>query len=288
MDLIRKSCRLPALAVAVLLAIQLACTRAPLPGQTFPACKAGDYSVAQYRSLNPTQQAQLVENYRKQYSPALEKVRATLKDAHLDPPFYVLGRLKTVDSIEEKLSRKEYTCISDLTDIAGVRIIIPSYAALPLVTQSIESMLFIVEKEDFILDQRRTGYRAIHYLTTVNNRAVEIQIHTHRGTLWAEASHRLVYKGPFSGNRAVISYLNRLSDAIFRLDSGLLQELPPVPETLPPPAREDLTNVVAAVQNFRSLSAVELNRFYMQLERQMLERDSFDLDAATGRDAGSQ
>ena len=131
MNLICKSCLLPALAVAVLLATQLACTQATPPTQTSAACKAGDYSVAQYRSLNPAQQTQLVENCRKQYSPALEKVQGTLKDAHPDPPFRVLGRLKTVDSIQEKISRKKYTFISELTDIAGARIIIPSYAALP-------------------------------------------------------------------------------------------------------------------------------------------------------------
>ncbi len=263
--------------VWALLAAQIACAPAAAPKLESAACKSGD-SVAGYQNLSPTQQTQLVEKYQQQYAPALEKVRAVLKAPHSDPPFRVLGRLKATDSIQEKIVRKKYTCISELTDIAGARIVIPSYAAIPLVTQNIERALKTVEKEDMIADQRGTGYRAIHYLAAVDGRLVEIQIHTHRGTIWAGASHRLVYKGPFSKDQAVIAYLNRLSETIFWLDSGLLRELPDVPETLPREAKEDLTKVVASVRDFGLQSAFELNQFYVQLARELLERDSFDLE----------
>lgn len=263
--------------VWALLAAQIACAPAVAPKLESAACKSGD-SVAGYQNLSPTQQTQLVEKYQQQYAPALEKVRAALKAPHSDPPFRVMGRLKATDSIQEKIVRKKYTCISELTDIAGARIVIPSYAAIPLVTQNIERALKTVEKEDMITDQRGTGYRAIHYLAAVDGRLVEIQIHTHRGTIWAGASHRLVYKGPFSKDQAVIAYLNRLSETIFWLDSGLLRELPDVPETLPREAKEDLTKVVASVRDFGLQSAFELNQFYVQLARELLERDSFDLE----------
>ena len=263
--------------VWALLAAQIACAPAAAPKLESAACKSGD-SVAGYQNLSPTQQTQLVEKYQQQYAPALEKVRAVLKAPHSDPPFRVLGRLKATDSIQEKIVRKKYTCISELTDIAGARIVIPSYAAIPLVTQNIERALKTVEKEDMITDQRGTGYRAIHYLAAVDGRLVEIQIHTHRGTIWAGASHRLVYKGPFSKDQAVIAYLNRLSETIFWLDSGLLRELPDVPQSLPAAAREDLTKVVASVRDFGLQSAFELNQFYVQLARELLERDSFDLE----------
>ncbi|HEY3303612.1 MAG TPA: RelA/SpoT domain-containing protein [Candidatus Binatia bacterium] len=265
------------LIASALLAAQIACAPAAAPKLQSAACKLGD-SVAEYRNLSPAQQTQLVEKYRQQYSPALEKVRAALKAPHPDPPFRVLARLKVVDSIQEKISRRKYNCLSEMTDIAGSRIVIPSYAALPLVTENIERALKTVEKEDMITDQRGTGYRAIHYLADVDGRIVEIQIHTHRGTIWAEASHRLVYKGPFSQDKAVIAYLNRLSEAIFWLDSGLLRELPDVPQSLPAEAREDLKKVVVGVRDYGLQSAFELNQFYAQLAREILERDSFDLD----------
>jgi ppGpp synthetase/RelA/SpoT-type nucleotidyltranferase len=261
-----------------LLAAQLACAPAAASKLQSAACKPGD-SVSEYQGLSPARQLQFVEKYRQQYSPALEKVRAALKAPHPDPPFRVLARLKVVDSIQEKITRKQYTCISELTDIAGARIVIPSYAALPLVTLNIERALKTVEKEDMITDQRGTGYRAIHYLAEVDGRVVEIQIHTHRGTIWAAASHRLVYKGPFSNDKAVVAYLNRLSETIFWLDSGLLRELPDVPETLPGPAKEDLKKVVVGVRDYSLQSVFELNQFYAQLAREILESDSFDLDA---------
>jgi ppGpp synthetase/RelA/SpoT-type nucleotidyltranferase len=265
-----------------LLAAQIACAPGAAPKlQSAVACTSGD-SVAEYQSLSPAEQSQFVEKYRQQYSPALEKVRAALKAPHPEPPFRVLARLKVVDSIQEKISRKKYNCLSEMTDIAGARIVIPSYASIPLVTQNIESGLKIVEKDDFITDQRGTGYRAIHYLAAVDGRVVEIQVHTHRGTIWAEASHRLVYKGPFSDDKAVIAYLNRLSAAIFWLDSGLLRELPDIPETLPGQAREDLKKVVVGVRDYSLQSVFELNQFYAQLAREILERDSFDWDDIVG------
>jgi ppGpp synthetase/RelA/SpoT-type nucleotidyltranferase len=270
-----------------LFAAPISCAPAVAPKlQSAAACESGD-SVAEYQRLSPAQQLQFVDKHRQQYAPALEKVRAALKAPHPEPPFRVLGRLKATDSIQEKITRKKYTCISELTDIAGARIVIPSYAAVPLVTLNIERALKTVEKEDMITDQRGTGYRAIHYLVEVDGRIVEIQIHTHRGTIWAAASHRLVYKGPFSNDKAVIAYLNRLSETIFWLDSGLLRELPDVPESLPGAAREDLKKVVVGVRDYSLQSVFELNQFYAQLAREILESDSFDLEdvAKMKRDA---
>lgn len=271
---------------AALLAAQLSCAQAAAPLQAKAACKAGDYTVAHDQGLDPAEQNRFVENYRLQYAPVLEKVLGALRAAHPNP-FRVLGRIKTINSIQEKVSRRKYACFSELTDVAGARIVIPSYAALPIVTQNIERAFSIVEKEDLIHDRRGTGYRAIHYLVMVDGRIVEIQVHTHRGTIWAEASHRLVYKGPFSDNRAVISYLNRLSEAVFLLDSGLLRELPDVPSTLPAAARDDLVKVVAAIHDVGRQNAAELNKFYAEVERDILERDSFDLEDLWRRRAGS-
>jgi ppGpp synthetase/RelA/SpoT-type nucleotidyltranferase len=283
----RGLCQWLRFAGAALLAAQLSCAQAAAPLQAKAGCKAGDDTVAQYQGLGPAEQNRFVENYRRQYAPVLEKALGALRAAHSNPPFRVLGRIKATDSIQEKVSRRNYACFSELTDVAGTRIVIPSYAALPLVTQNIERAFSIVEKEDLIPDQRGTGYRAIHYLVTVDGRIVEIQVHTQRGTIWAEASHRLVYKGPFSDNRAVISYLNRLSETVFLLDSGLLRELPDVPSTLPAAAREDLVKAVAAIHDVGRQNAAELNKFYAEVERDMLERDSFDLEDLWGRSAGS-
>jgi ppGpp synthetase/RelA/SpoT-type nucleotidyltranferase len=245
------------------------------PNRDQQDCKIGDYSVAEYERQSPDQRAAFVEAYRQKYSFAWKQALEALRAAHENPPFQAVGRLKTLVSIQEKISRRKYRCFSQLTDIAGTRLIIPNYAALPLVTQNIESQFVIHEKEDLIKDVRATRYRAIHYLAWVEGRLVEIQIHTYRGTLWAEASHRLVYKGPFADNPSVISYLDRLSDVIFLLDSGLPGQIPEVPEALPPAAKESLKKTVAEI---KAVSVRNLADVYRQIQRDMLTDDFFALD----------
>src|SRR5206468_13099127 len=115
-------------------------------------------------------------------------------------------------------------------NFAGARVLITDDAALPLVRQSFENHFVIRGSEDLLRDVRESRYRALHYLAWVENRPVEIQNHTVRGTLCADASHQLVYKGPFGDNQTLISYLYRLSDVIFLLDSGLPGQIPEVPE----------------------------------------------------------
>ena len=238
-------------------------------------CKVGDYSVAEYERRSADQQAAFVEAYRQRHSAAWKLALEALQAAHGNPPFQVIGRLKTTASIQEKITRKKYRCFSQLTDIAGTRLLIPNYAALPLVTQHIENQFVVREKEDLIKEVRPTRYRAIHYLVWVDDRLVEIQIHTYRGTLWAEASHRLVYKGPFADNQPLISYLERLSDVIFLLDSGLPAQVPEIPEALPLEAKERLQKTVAGVKEVSVRNLADLRR---QIQTVMLTDDFFALD----------
>lgn len=238
-------------------------------------CKVGDVSVAEYERQSAERRVAFVEAYRQRHSAAWNLALAALRAAHGNPPFQVMGRLKTASSIQEKILRKKYRCFSQLTDIAGTRLVIPNYAALPLVTHNIENQFVVREKEDLIREVRPTRYRAIHYLVLVEDRPVEIQLHTYRGTLWAEASHRLVYKGPFADHQPLISYLERLSDVIFLLDSGLPAQIPEVPEALPPAAKEALKKTVAGVKDVSVRNLADLHR---QIQTVMLTEDFFALD----------
>lgn len=248
-----------ALLLALSVPVQAQTTK---PNRSQLDCKVGDYAVAEYVRLSPNQQAEFVETYRQKHSSAWKQALEALRAAHGDPPFRVIGRLKTATSIQEKIARKKYRCFSQLTDIAGTRIVIPNYAAVALVTQNIETQFVIREKEDLIKDVRESRYRAVHYLAWVEDRPVEIQIHTYRGTLWADASHRLVYKGPFSNDQTLIAYLARLSDVIFLLDSGLPGQIPDIPEATPAEAKEFLQKTVA---NIRDVSVRNLTDLYRQI-----------------------
>ncbi|MEE8257942.1 MAG: RelA/SpoT domain-containing protein, partial [Acidobacteriota bacterium] len=132
---------------------------------------------------------------------------------------------------------KGYKCFSSLTDIAGVMLVIPNYAAIPMVTHTVENEFDVKEKIDIINDQRGNGYRAIHYVVVVDGHHVEIQIHTARGNIWAFLIHTLVYKGPYEENSNVDKYLIEVSRRIFLLDPGVATQFPPIPADLPPPAK---------------------------------------------------
>ena len=213
-------------------------------------CKVGDPSVATYNQLSPSEQKKKIENLRQNHEPEREITVNAIKEFFPNAPFEVKSRLKTVASIQEKIVRRDIECFSNLTDIVGVRIIIPDYAALPIVTNTLESEFDVQEKDSFINDQRGIGYRAIHYIVVVDGHFVEIQIHTVRGTMWASLNHKLVYKGPYEANSKVDNYFKELSRAIYLLDSGLGSQLPPIPADFPPAVKSQLQNLIDSIKKY--------------------------------------
>ncbi len=212
-------------------------------------CKVGDPSVAEYNQLGPSEQTEKIEDLRREHKSEMEMTVEAFKSFFADVPIEVRNRLKTVASIQEKLVRKGYKCFSSLTDIAGVMLVIPNYAAIPMVTHDIENEFDVKEEIDLINDQRGNGYRAIHYVVVVDGRHVEIQIQTARGNIWAFLIHELVYKGPYEEKSNVDKYLIEVSRRIFLLDSGFTIQIPPIPADLPPPAKTKIEEALHKVRN---------------------------------------
>ena len=125
----------------------------------------------------------------------------------------VTSRLKSRNSVAEKILRKQgkYTKISDITDIAGVRII-TYYSA------DVDKVANIIEKEFDIdcmnsIDKRKSlepdrfGYCSVHYVVKMssarlslrefkqyNGMKCEIQIRSLLQHAWAEIEHDIGYK----------------------------------------------------------------------------------------------
>jgi len=212
-------------------------------------CKVGDPSVAEYNQLSPSEQKEKIEDLRTEHKSEMEMTVEAFKSFFADVPIEVRNRLKTVASIQEKLVRKGYKCFSSLTDIAGVMLVIPNYAAIPMVTHAIENEFDVKEEIDLINDKRGNGYRAIHYVVVVDGRHVEIQIHTARGNIWAFLIHELVYKGPYEAKSNVDKYLIAVSRRIFLLDSGFATQIPPILADLPAPAKTQIEEALHKVRN---------------------------------------
>lgn len=125
----------------------------------------------------------------------------------------ISSRLKTRESVTEKIERKQdkYTDLSEITDIAGVRIITYYSSDVDRIAEIIESE-FDVDQENSIdkresLEPDRFGYCSVHYVVKMNAERLalreyrafkdmkcEIQIRSILQHAWAEIEHDIGYK----------------------------------------------------------------------------------------------
>jgi ppGpp synthetase/RelA/SpoT-type nucleotidyltranferase len=213
-------------------------------------CSPNDLAIETYRNLSASKRTEILNTYRHDFSDALSEAEERLQPKVENTPVLIETRLKTLESLKEKILRpgKNYSCLSEITDIAGIRLIIPDYATLPWIHDLIKTNFTVLSEENLLSNQRESGYRAVHYLISIDNRIAEIQIHTLRGLLWADVSHKLFYKGPYSENAEMDDFLTQLSDAIYLLDSGLAAEIPDPPSSLPEQAINALEQAVSQIR----------------------------------------
>lgn len=218
--------------------------------QSGASCYVGDRSIDWYLQLRDPEQAEFVDRYRKGFELTYEIAKADLKGLFQGQNIETNARLKTPSSIREKIIRKRagiqpYHCFRDIGDIIGLRIIASNYAAFSDIDHTVKAH-FVVDKLDVqISSARNSQYRAVHYDVMLDGRRGEIQLHTRRSTLLADASHTLVYKGPFIDNSDVKDYVAALSFAIHQLDSNENAALPDVPVGLPQEAKECFAKLLA-------------------------------------------
>jgi len=212
---------------------------------------SGDTSIDRFLSLGAEERAAWLDAYRRELRPVLDHGLAELQRIFPEPEFNLIGRLKTAGSIEEKILRKRsegksYRWLHDVHDVIGLRLVIPSWAALPLAKGRVTSAFPVIKFEDLLhpLDHS-AQYRAVHFDIRLQGHPAELQIHTARSALFAELSGELVYKGPYRDDERVRNYLADLGYALFVLDSGMEQDLPGIPKGLPPTLHDALSGMLA-------------------------------------------
>ena len=157
------------------------------------------------------------EAFRHAYRAAIKEVRTKIEILSEDfavrhdynPIHHIESRLKTTESIEEKLMRldKEISIASakeNLFDIAGIRVVCnfidDVYAVADMLTS--QSDVRLLTEKDYIKNPKPNGYRSFHviiavpvyYLDTMEYFPVEIQLRTMTMDLWASMEHRVCYK----------------------------------------------------------------------------------------------
>ena len=129
------------------------------------------------------------------------------------------ARAKTTDSFGEKASRPSPDDpnkpnyphpLSDITDLAGVRVIVFLQRTLDIVDRLIQAQFDVIEKSDkalLLIKEEKLGYASIHYLVRLKenrinlleysrfkNLVAEIQLRTILQHAWAEIEHDIQYK----------------------------------------------------------------------------------------------
>ena len=151
------------------------------------------------------------------YSAAMKEVQTKLEilddefqiKHRRNPIHHIENRLKSIKSMMEKLSRKNFSvsmqsAVEHLTDIAGIRVICSYVQDVYTVAQLLTTQddIRLIETRDYIRSPKPNGYRSLHLLVEVpvflqEGRMmipVEVQIRTIAMDFWASLEHNLRYK----------------------------------------------------------------------------------------------
>ena len=149
-----------------------------------------------------------------------------------NPIHHLQSRLKSIDSIMEKIRRKgwpmEITSIYKITDFAGVRVICNYIDDIYTVENSLlrQDDIKLIRRTDYIKEPKESGYRSLHLVVEVPiflsdrtyNMPVEIQIRTIAMDTWASLEHELKYKRKNDMPDHVAEELKRCARSMAEID----------------------------------------------------------------------
>lgn len=152
------------------------------------------------------------------------------------PIEFVTGRVKPVNSIVEKATRKGIPfnrLESDIQDIAGIRVMCQFVEDIQSVIHLLRNRndFRVIEERDYVNRTKPSGYRSYHVVieypvqTIVGEKKIlaEIQIRTLAMNFWATIEHSLRYKYHDKIPEDIKMRLLRASEAAFQLDEEMSQ-----------------------------------------------------------------
>ena len=196
------------------------------------------------RTFSAEDVAKLYKGYAKMvknYSAAIKEIQTKLEildeDFQLmhdhDPIHHMETRVKSIDSILEKLQRKGFelsmeSIAQNLTDIAGVRVICHYVEDIYTVAELLKGQtdVEVVKETDYIQNPKPNGYRSYHlvvkipvfFVDEVVKMPVEVQIRTMAMDFWASLEHQLRYKSEGTIPKFIADELKECSEAIAESD----------------------------------------------------------------------
>lgn len=165
----------------------------------------------------------------------LRTLRDQLRTEDMHGPIeFVTGRVKPIESIKEKMLRrqiKEERLATDMEDIAAVRIMCQFVEDIYDVVEVLRRRtdMKIIEERDYIAKKKPSGYRSYHIvieytvqlLTGAKVIKAEIQIRTLAMNFWATIEHSLNYKYQGEFPKELAERLRITAEAAFLLDNEM-------------------------------------------------------------------
>ena len=145
----------------------------------------------------------------------------------------IKSRLKSVESIEDKLTRKNLpiSCEAieqNINDIAGIRVICTFIDDVYMLADALLSQddITLIQKKDYIENPKPNGYRSLHLIVEVpiflaeekRFMRVEIQLRTIAMDFWASLEHQLNYKKNITNAEMIQNELKHCAEVNAELD----------------------------------------------------------------------
>ncbi|MCR5788668.1 MAG: GTP pyrophosphokinase family protein [Lachnospiraceae bacterium] len=133
----------------------------------------------------------------------IDRIRKkTLEQSDFDPIEHVAYRIKSEESMIEKLNRKglpvtEESAVNAVHDAVGVRVVCAFLDDVYMIRDHLKSLpcCEVVEEKDYIGHAKENGYRSYHLILKVKGRCyAEVQLRTISQDTWAALEHHIHYK----------------------------------------------------------------------------------------------
>ncbi|MHA6202976.1 hypothetical protein ACXU4B_00960 [Dyella soli] len=190
----------------------------PSPGTTKVDQLGGRLRVDDYSD----EDLLLLDRFRRSHAFAYEHtVRAIREDLRLAPT----GRpAKSTNAIRDKLHRSSIR-LSQMQDIAGCRLIVEDRRRQDAIVADLMRLFpgsTVVDRRD----KPSHGYRAVHVIVCIDDKAVEVQVRTEPQHVWAEYAEKLAdtidpalkYGGGPEGPRAILRALSNVAHFVEQIE----------------------------------------------------------------------
>ena len=157
------------------------------------------------------------------YNNCLSNLQSKLKESISIPHHSITGRVKELSSLQRKSIKKNYSDISQCTDIVACKINFFSKDQINEALPILKDKFRIVESFSKQGGTKEFAYQSHHLIIDFDNMPCEIQLRTILQDAWAEMEHKINYKD--SGADEVLQRkINRLS-ALFEIADEQFQEI---------------------------------------------------------------